>query len=100
MTTVPQVTIPQATTRPLLVTVRTALAGLLPGLALSTITALAAIIAAPLAAHLIATPAMMIALAIGIAFNRIGRWPIFEPGIEFCLKRILRWAVALLGLRI
>jgi uncharacterized integral membrane protein (TIGR00698 family) len=98
--TVPHVTLRQATTRPLVVTVGTAIAGLLPGVALSTMTAFAAAIAAPLAAHLMAIPAMVIALVIGIVFNRIARRPFFEPGIAFCLKSILRWAVALLGLRI
>jgi uncharacterized integral membrane protein (TIGR00698 family) len=43
---------------------------------------------------------MVIALAIGIALNPIARRAAFQPGITFCLKTLLRWAVALLGLRI
>ena len=45
-------------------------------------------------------PAMVIALLIGIALNPVAQRPMFQPGIVFCLKTILRWAVALLGLRI
>jgi len=43
---------------------------------------------------------MVVALLIGIALNFLARRPSFQPGIVFCLKTILRWAVALLGLRI
>jgi uncharacterized integral membrane protein (TIGR00698 family) len=43
---------------------------------------------------------MVIALVIGIALNPLARQRPFQPGIVFCLKTILRWAVALLGLRI
>ena len=43
---------------------------------------------------------MVIALLIGIALNPLARRPSFQPGIVLCLKTILRWAVALLGLRI
>jgi uncharacterized integral membrane protein (TIGR00698 family) len=45
-------------------------------------------------------PAMVIALLFGIAFHPMARRPWFQPGLVFCLKAILRWAVALLGLRI
>jgi uncharacterized integral membrane protein (TIGR00698 family) len=43
---------------------------------------------------------MVIALFMGIALNRIARRPLFVPGIVFCLKTLLRGAVALLGLRV
>jgi uncharacterized integral membrane protein (TIGR00698 family) len=43
---------------------------------------------------------MVIGLLIGIVLNPLARRPLFQPGIVFCLKIILRWAVALLGLRI
>jgi uncharacterized integral membrane protein (TIGR00698 family) len=43
---------------------------------------------------------MVIALVIGIALNPLARRRSFQPGIVLCLKTILRWAVALLGLRI
>ena len=72
----------------------------LPGLALSALVAIAAVMLAPLIARLVPIPAMVIALFIGIALNPIARRPLFQPGIVFCLKTLLRWAVALLGLRV
>ena len=77
-----------------------AIRGLLPGLALSALVAIAAVAAAPLVAAAAPIPAMVIALVIGIALNPLARRPSFQPGIIFCLKTLLRWAVALLGLRI
>jgi uncharacterized integral membrane protein (TIGR00698 family) len=74
--------------------------GILPGLALSALVAVVAVLAAPLVAALLPIPAMVIALAIGIALNPLAWRPAFAPGIAFCLKKILPWAVALLGLRI
>lgn len=71
-----------------------------PGLLLSTLVAVAAVTAAPLVAGLAPIPAMVIALLIGIALNPLARRPLFQPGIVFCLKTLLRWAVALLGLRV
>ena len=73
---------------------------LLPGLALSALVAIAAVAAAPLLARIVPIPAMVIALFIGIALNPLARRPLFQPGIVFCLKTLLRWAVALLGLRV
>jgi uncharacterized integral membrane protein (TIGR00698 family) len=73
---------------------------ILPGLALSAVVAVAAVLAAPVVAKLLPIPAMVIALMIGIALNSLARRPIFAPGIVFCLKKILPWSVALLGLRI
>jgi uncharacterized integral membrane protein (TIGR00698 family) len=72
----------------------------LPGLLLSSLVAVAAVTAAPLVAGLAPVPAMVIALLIGIALNPLARRPLFQPGIVFCLKTLLRWAVALLGLRV
>jgi len=74
--------------------------GLLPGLALSAAVAIAAVAAAPFVAPVAPIPAMVIALFIGIAVNPLARRPLFQPGIVFCLKTLLRWAVALLGLRV
>jgi uncharacterized integral membrane protein (TIGR00698 family) len=71
-----------------------------PGLLLSALVAIAAVTAAPLVAGLAPIPAMVIALLIGIALNPLAHRPLFQPGIVFCLKILLRWAVALLGLRI
>jgi len=64
------------------------------------VVAVAAVAAAPLVAVVFPIPAMVIALLIGIALNSVAERPLFQPGIVFCLKTILRWAVALLGLRI
>jgi uncharacterized integral membrane protein (TIGR00698 family) len=77
-----------------------ALRSLAPGVALSGAVAIAAVASAPYVARALAIPAMVIALFIGIALNAIARRPTFEPGITFCVKTLLRWAVALLGLRI
>jgi uncharacterized integral membrane protein (TIGR00698 family) len=72
----------------------------LPGLALSMLVAIAAVMLAPLAARALPIPAMVIALLVGIALNPVARRPLFVPGIVFCLRTLLRWAVALLGLRV
>lgn len=72
----------------------------LPGLALSALVAIAAVALAPLVARAVPIPAMVIALFIGIALNPLARCRLFQPGIVFCLKTLLRWAVALLGLRV
>jgi uncharacterized membrane protein YadS len=76
------------------------LGGILPGLALAALVATAAVLAAPLAGRIVPVPATVIALAIGIALHPLARRPWFVAGLEFWLKAILRWAVALLGLRI
>ena len=75
-----------------------AIRNVLPGLALSALVAIAAVALAPLIARVVPIPAMVIALFIGIALNPMARRPLFQPGIVFCLKTLLRWAVALLGL--
>ncbi len=72
----------------------------LPGLALATLVAVAAVAMAPPLARLVPIPAMVIALVIGIALNPIACRPLLQTGIVFCLKTLLRWAVALLGLRV
>ena len=74
--------------------------GTLPGLALAALVAVAALAAAPLIGRVAPIPAMVLALVIGIALNPLARQPLFLPGIAFCMKVLLRWAVALLGLRI
>jgi uncharacterized integral membrane protein (TIGR00698 family) len=71
-----------------------------PGLALSAVVAVAAVATAPLVARLAPIPAMVLALLIGIALNRPAGRPLFQAGLVLCVKTILRWAVALLGLRI
>jgi uncharacterized integral membrane protein (TIGR00698 family) len=74
--------------------------GLVPGLLLAAATAVVAYFAAPIVGRVVPIPAMVIALLIGIAFNFVAVRPTFQPGIVFCVKTVLRWAVGLLGLRI
>jgi uncharacterized integral membrane protein (TIGR00698 family) len=73
---------------------------LLPGLALSAAVAIAAVLSAPVIARAVPIPAMVIALIIGIALHPLAARAGFQPGIAFAVKKLLRWAVALLGLRI
>jgi uncharacterized integral membrane protein (TIGR00698 family) len=73
---------------------------LAPGIALSAAVAAVAVLAAPPIARVFPIPAMVIALLIGIALNRLAARPLFQAGLAFCVKKLLRWAVALLGLRI
>jgi uncharacterized integral membrane protein (TIGR00698 family) len=73
---------------------------LAPGFILSAVVAVVAMLSAPYVARVVPIPAMVIALVIGIAFNWVAERPAFSPGIVFCVKTLLRWAVALLGLRI
>lgn len=73
---------------------------LAPGFLLSAIVAVAAMALAPVVATVFPIPAMVIALLIGIALNPLAERPRFRPGLSFCVKTLLRWAVALLGLRI
>ena len=72
----------------------------MPGLFLAGSIAVAAHLIAPFVASLLPIPAMVIALIIGIALHRVSRNARFKPGIAICVTTILRWAVALLGLRI
>jgi uncharacterized integral membrane protein (TIGR00698 family) len=76
------------------------LSDILPGLALSGAVAAAGYLAAPYAARLLPIPSMVIALVIGIALNPIAARPMALPGMTFCVRTVLRWAVALLGLRV
>jgi uncharacterized integral membrane protein (TIGR00698 family) len=73
---------------------------LLPGLALSAAVAIAAFFASMAMPHAVPVPPIVIALVIGVVLNPIAVRPAFQPGIAFAVKRVLRWAVALLGLRI
>jgi uncharacterized integral membrane protein (TIGR00698 family) len=73
---------------------------LAPGFLFSALVAILAVVGAPWVARVITIPAMVLALLIGIALNAVAARPIFQPGLVFCVKQLLRWAVALLGLRI
>lgn len=71
-----------------------------PGIALSAAVAATAYLAAPFVARALPIPAMVLALVIGIALNPLAGRPIVRPGMAFSVRTLLRWAVALLGLRI
>ncbi|HWM80679.1 MAG TPA: putative sulfate exporter family transporter [Pseudolabrys sp.] len=71
-----------------------------PGLLFSAAVAAVSVLAAPYVAPLLPIPAMVLALLIGIALSKWGRHARFDPGATFSIKVLLRWAVALLGLRI
>jgi uncharacterized integral membrane protein (TIGR00698 family) len=71
-----------------------------PGVALSAIVAVIGYLVAPYVAHIVPIPNMVIALAVGIALNPLAVRPVMQPGMAFCVRTVLRWAVALLGLRV
>ena len=73
---------------------------ILPGLVLSAAVAAAAFFLSPYTAAVVPVPAMVLALIIGIALNPLAVRPVHWPGMAFSVHTILRWAVALLGLRI
>jgi uncharacterized integral membrane protein (TIGR00698 family) len=73
---------------------------LVPGILLAAAVAVAAVLGAPFAAKVFPIPAMVIALLIGIALHFVANRQLFQPGLAFCVRTVLRWAVALLGLRI
>jgi uncharacterized membrane protein YadS len=71
-----------------------------PGLVLSAIVAAICYFAAAYVARVVPIPSMVIALVVGIALNPIATRPATQPGMAFCVRPVLRWAVALLGLRV
>src|SRR5689334_20142470 len=73
---------------------------LAPGILLSALVAALGYIAAPLVAKAVPIPNMVIALVAGIALNPLAARPVVQTGMNFCVKTLLRWAVALLGLRV
>jgi uncharacterized integral membrane protein (TIGR00698 family) len=77
-----------------------ALTDIAPGLVLSAAVAAAAWLATPYVARALPIPAMVLALVIGIALNPIASRAAVRPGMAFCVRTLLRWAVALLGLRV
>lgn len=74
------------------------------GILLSTVVAIASVLAEPLlktaAGGRVGIPAIVIALVIGMLLHPFANASRFEPGMTFCVKKLLRWAIALLGLRI
>lgn len=75
-----------------------------PGFLLALAVAIAAYLADPAlkaaSSGTVALPAMVIALLIGIVLHPLAQRPVFQPGLAFCVKVLLRWAIGLLGLRI
>lgn len=75
-----------------------------PGIALAGAVAVASFFAAPLLKAMtggrLALPDMVIALIIGIALYAMAQRAIFQPGLVWCVKKLLRYAIALLGLRV
>ena len=83
-------------------------ASLLPGLALAGALAYASVqiepmttwVALALSAKKITITAPVIALIIGMALHPVADRPAFTVGTTFAIKKILRWAIALFGLKI
>jgi len=71
-----------------------------PGLALTALVAVAGYVAAPYVARVVPIPGMVIALLVGMALNPVAVRPLTQPGMAFSVRTILRWAVALMGLRV
>ncbi|MEG0678038.1 MAG: putative sulfate exporter family transporter [Comamonas sp.] len=70
--------------------------GLLPGIALSGVIALAATFVSTLHGG----PQLLYALFFGVAFHFLSQDAKTKPGIEFCARAVLRLGVGLLGARI
>jgi uncharacterized integral membrane protein (TIGR00698 family) len=79
-----------------------------PGLLLAIAIAVVAVQAEPLIGGLLDVaagisrpiPSIIIALCLGIGLHSFARHEIFAPGLDFAIKTLLRFAIALLGLRI
>lgn len=67
-----------------------------PGLVMSAVVA----VAAQFLAEHYGAPVMLFALLLGIAVNFLSDDSRCKPGIEFVARQVLRWGVALLGLKI
>lgn len=73
---------------------------LAPGVALSAAVAIGGYLAAPYVVRVMPIPGMVLALCLGILLNPIASRPAMQPGMAFCVRTVLRWAVGLLGLRV
>jgi uncharacterized integral membrane protein (TIGR00698 family) len=71
-----------------------------PGFALAAAVAITAYAANRAIETWVPIPAMVLALLIGIALYPVAARPVCRPGLVFCGKVLLRWAVACLGLRV
>lgn len=72
---------------------------ILPGLLLSMAVAGIGLGGAWLVGSILPVPAMVVALFAGITLYGHASRPLYRPGIEFCVRTVLRGGVALLGLR-
>ena len=73
---------------------------LAPGLVLAGSVAVLGTWMQPLLPKALPLPAMVLSLLLGILLHSTANNALFQPGLHFCVKSLLRWAVALLGLRI
>lgn len=77
---------------------------LVDGIVLSVVVAIASDLAEPALKKLLGSqvgvPSVVIALVLGMFLHPLANAPRFVPGMTFCVKKLLRWAIALLGLRI
>jgi uncharacterized integral membrane protein (TIGR00698 family) len=73
---------------------------IVPGFLLAAFVAAIASAAQPVVAPLIPLPAILLAMFGGMLVHPLAQRPIFQAGLQFCVKHLLRWAVALLGIRI
>ncbi|MGE0678781.1 YeiH family protein [Pseudolabrys sp.] len=73
---------------------------LVPGIALASAVVIAGIVLQPILARVVAVPSMILVLIIGCLLHKIARHPRYSSGVSFCIKVLLRYAVALLGLKI
>lgn len=71
-----------------------------PGFFLALFVAALSVGIAPYMPAALPLPAMVIALIVAMSLHFLTRNAIFQPGISFCAKPLLRWAVALLGMRV
>jgi len=76
---------------------RLSLLKIAPGATLALALAGGAFLLGPLLAPL---PPLVIALILGISLHPVTLRPVFAPGLKFCVSKVLRVAVALLGLRV
>jgi uncharacterized membrane protein YadS len=72
----------------------------LPGVLLVGFVSLTGFCATPLVSLFISVPAILLVLIVGIMQHRFAVFPIITPGRAFCAQKVLRWSVALLGLRV
>lgn len=73
---------------------------IVPGVIVSALVGAIGYLAAPYVGRFAPIPAMVIALIVGIALNPVAAKPVTRPGMAFCVSVVLRWSVALLGLRV